>query len=320
MGISIYALGIHQRNAWAGRHQGLSPALALLEESRLLGAGGIQVELGSQDASKAEEMRRRSERHGMFIEAIIGTPRDDADVARFERDIRLAQDAGAVLARTVILPGRRYEQFKSMAEFRDFERRGLESLQRAAPVLARHRFRLAVENHKDQRIAEKLETLRRVGSEWIGLCVDFGNNFPLMEDALSSVRAFAPLAFTAHIKDQAVRAYDEGYLLADVPLGAGFLELREMVQALRDARPDIRFNYETITRDPIRVPILTEGYWATLPDTPARELARTWTLARAGGPAEAFGEVSRLSRDEQLALERRGIEQSIAFGRDQLGL
>ena len=50
MGIVTYAFGIHQKNQWAGRHQGLAPALALLEESHELGAAGIQVDLGPQDA------------------------------------------------------------------------------------------------------------------------------------------------------------------------------------------------------------------------------------------------------------------------------
>ena len=182
MGIVTYALGIHQKNHWAGRHEGLSPALALLEEAHLFGAGGIQVDLTAADAPQIQELRRRAEQHGMFIEASIQPPKDADDVARFEKDVRLAKDAGATLARTVIFPGRRYEQFKSMDDYRDHERRAQESLQLAAPVLSRERFRLAVENHKDQRIGEKLATLKHVGSEFIGVCIDFGNNFTLLED------------------------------------------------------------------------------------------------------------------------------------------
>src|SRR5262245_28616983 len=253
MGIVIYALGIHQKYKWAGRHTGLSPAVALLEEANLFGAAGIQVELSQADAPHISELRRRAEGHGMYIEVSIQTPRDADDVARFENDIRLAKQAGATLARTVIFPGRRYEQFKSLAEYRQYEQRGLESLQRAAPVLARHQFRLAVENHKDQRIPEKFATLQRVGSEFIGVCVDFGNNFALMEDPMETVRAFAPLAFTVHIKDQAVQPDTEGFLFGDMALGGGFLDLPAMVKVLRDASLDINFNLETITRDALKV-------------------------------------------------------------------
>jgi len=160
MGIVTYAFGIHQKNQWGGRHQGLPPALAMLEECHRLGAGGIMVDLGAEDAPQATELRRRAEQYQMFVEGSISPPKTADDVNRFDGDVRIAQTAGAELARTAILPGRRYEQFKSLAEFREYEQSGLQSLQLAAPVLARHKFRLAVENHKDQRVSEKLETLK----------------------------------------------------------------------------------------------------------------------------------------------------------------
>ncbi|MCX7826034.1 MAG: sugar phosphate isomerase/epimerase, partial [Verrucomicrobiae bacterium] len=188
------------------------------------------------------------------------------------------------------------------------------------PVLARHKFRLAVENHKDQRVAEKLDTLQRVGSEWIGLCVDVANNFALMEDPLETVRAFAPFAFTVHIKDQAIQPDADGFLLADAALGEGFLDLPPIVKALRDAKPDIRFNLETITRDPIRVPVLTNAYWATLADTPARELARTMSVVKIKSRPTPLPLVSKWPVERQLALEQRTIERSLAYAREQLGL
>jgi len=71
------------------------------------------------------------------------------DLGRFEAEIRMAAEVGALAVRTVIMPGRRYEQFKSLAEFKEFETRGRQMLERAAPIVTKHRVRLAVENHKD---------------------------------------------------------------------------------------------------------------------------------------------------------------------------
>jgi len=318
MGIVTYALGIHQRNRWEGRHAGLPPAVSFLEECRLLGAGGMQVPIGARDS--AAEIRRRVEVYGMYVEAIADPPRTEVDRDRFEREIVLAKEAGARLVRGVVFPGRRYEEFRSIEAFREAESRARRSLRLAAPILDRHAFRLAVENHKDQRVTEKLEMLRRIGSERIGLCVDVGNPFALMEDPVEAVRAFAPWAFTVHIKDQAVRESEDGFLMADVALGDGVLDLPAIVRILREAKPDIRFNFETITRDPIRLPILTDGYWSTLADTPARELGRTWRIVKTQGHPGPFPAVSILSREEQLALERRNIERSIAYARDRLGI
>jgi len=319
MGIVTYAFGIHQKNKWA-RSEGLSPALALLEESHRLGAAGIQTDLGAADVPHATELRQRAERYEMYIEASINPPRTPEDIDRFEEDVRVAKTAGATLARTVILPGRRYEQFKSLAEFRDFERRGLESLQRAEPVLARNRFRLAVENHKDQRIGEKLETIKRLNSEFIGICVDVGNSFTLMENPLETARAFAPWVFTVHFKDQSVRENEEGFWFADAALGEGFLDLPALVKILREVQPKIHFNLETITRDPLNVPVLKNEFWATMPDTPASELARTLRVIKAKASGKPFVIVSQLLAGEQLALELKNVQQSIAYARDQLGM
>jgi sugar phosphate isomerase/epimerase len=320
MGIVTYAFGIHQKNQWAGRHQGLSPALALLEEAHQLGSAGIQVEIGAQDAPQAAELRRRAESYEMYIEASISPPKSADDAARFEENVRTAQGAGATLARTVIMPGRRYEQFKSIEEFRQAEQHGLESLQWAEPVLARRKFRLAIENHKDQRIPEKLATIKRLGSEYIGLCVDVGNSFTLMEDPFEIARAYAPYAFTIHFKDQAVRESPDGFWFADVPLGEGFLNLSAMVKILRDAKPEIHLNLELITRDPLNVRILKDEFWATMPDITARELSRILRTIKAHAAPKPFVTVSELPVDQQLALELSNVKQSLAYARATLGL
>ncbi|MBI5396011.1 MAG: sugar phosphate isomerase/epimerase, partial [Verrucomicrobia bacterium] len=91
-------------------------------------------------------------------------------------------------------------------------------------------------------------------------------------------------------------------------------------KALRDAKPDIKFNFETITRDPIKVPVLTAGYWATLADTPARELARTLNVAKTKAHPAPLTLVSKLPMEQQLALEQRNIERSLAYAREQRGL
>ena len=320
MGIVTYAFGIHQKNRWSGRHQGLSPAMALLEEARDLGASGIQLEVGSQDAPQAADLRRRAESYGLYIEASISPPKSVDDVSRFEENVRTAQSAGAILARAVIMPGRRYEQFKSIEEFRQAEQHGEQSLQLAEPVLARCKFPLAIENHKDQRIGEKIAMIKRLGSDYIGLCVDVGNSFTLMEDPLELVRAYAPYAFTVHFKDQAVRENPNGFSFADVPLGDGFLDLPALVKVLRDAKPDIHLNLELITRDPLDVPVLKDEFWATMPDTPASDLARVLRTIKTRGAQKPFVNVSELPVERQLALELNNVKQSLAYARDRLGL
>lgn len=82
LGISIYALGIHQRNHWDGRHTGLTVPVAFLEECRRLGAGGIQCPFPLDDPASASEVRRRAEQYGLHVEGIIEPPASDAETQR----------------------------------------------------------------------------------------------------------------------------------------------------------------------------------------------------------------------------------------------
>jgi 3-oxoisoapionate decarboxylase len=148
--------------------------------------------------------------------------------------------------------------------------------------------------------------------------VDVGNNFTLLEEPLEVVRSFTPWAFTVHLKDQAVHEYAEGFLYGDAALGRGFLPIEEMVRLLRQARPDVTFNLEVITRDPLKVPVLTPGFWATLPDVPARDLARTLQIVKAKAAPAPLTTVTTLPLEEQLALEQNNIEQSLTYARERL--
>ena len=254
------------------------------------------------------------------MEAIVSPPRDRADLARFEAEVVAAREAGAGAARTVIIPGRRYERFRSLEEFLRAAREGERSLELAEPVARRHGLSLAVENHKDQRIEERVDLFRRLASERVGACVDVGNSFALLEDPMEVVRAYAPWALSVHLKDQAVRECERGFLFADAALGRGFLDIQAMVKVLRAARPEARFFLETITRDALEVPVLTAEYYASFPEIPGADLARTLRTVRRHAAPEPFPEVSELPLERQLALETENLERSVAYARDVLGI
>jgi sugar phosphate isomerase/epimerase len=315
--VVIYALDIRRR---AMKAKGdLFEPFAFLDYCQELGAGGVQMALGQLEAAACERLRAKSAAYGMFIEGIVNPPFRDEELNRFEAEIHTAARVGAEVVRAVIMPGRRYEQFQSVEEFRQLSERGQRALERAVPIVERHRVRLAVENHKDHRVEERLALLEHLESTCVGACVDVGNNFALLEEPVAVVEALAPWAFSVHIKDQAVQEYDEGFLFADVPLGEGFLDLRKMVDILRRAKPEVRFNLETITRDPLKVPVLTDKYWATLGDVSGSELARTLRVVRTRR-AQQLPQISQLPPAEQLASEAAGIVKSLQYAREKLGL
>ena len=294
--------------------------IRFLEYGRSLGARGIQVAIGAREPAYADDLKARAEAASMDLEGIVAIPRDDADLARFEAEIRTAKRAGATIVRTAMLSGRRYETFDSLAAFRDVGRPPAQPSLWAwrRPVVARHGVRLAVENHKDLRADELVALLKKLGSDHVGVCVDTGNSMALLEDPMDVVEALAPLAITTHFKDMGVEEYDRGFRIAEVPLGTGVLDLPRMVRVLRASRPEIHFNLEMITRDPLDIPCLGERYWATFLNLSGRNLARALSYVRAHPPGRPLPRVAQLGRDERIRAEDENIRQCLAYGRDHL--
>jgi sugar phosphate isomerase/epimerase len=302
-------------------HSGVkfSGALSFLEYAHAIGAAGVQAVIRADERESLPRLRARTEELGAYFEGQTSLPKNDSDVARFEEDLKAIRAAGAGVARTAVLGTRRYETFKSAEEFRDFKERGWQSLTLAEPVLKRHHVRLAVENHKDWLAPELVDILRRLGSEWIGCCVDTGNSLALLEDPYVVVEALAPFAVSTHIKDMAVRETADGFLLSEVPLGDGFLDLPRIIGTLRKASPRVTLNLEMITRDPLRIPCLTRGYWATFGDMKAEQLASALALVKQNTAAKPLPRTSGLGTAAQLELEDRHVRQCLAWARAKLG-
>jgi 3-oxoisoapionate decarboxylase len=256
-------------------------ALSFYRYARELGSEGVQTSLRSRDSAVAAQLRGLVESDHGYYEGELRLPKVAGDVAGFANEVRLVRDAGARVARAVFTGGRRYEIFKTLDDFRRFHAEAGRSLELAEPVLRQHRLKLAIENHKDLTTEELTTAMRRLGSEWVGVLVDTGNNLALLEEPHAVVEALAPFAQSVHLKDMAVQPHAEGFLLSEVPLGTGMLDLPRIVATLLRANPDIVFNLEMATRDPLKVPCLTDGYWATFPERKATYLAAALARVKA---------------------------------------
>lgn len=315
IGIILYSYGIRSR---VDREAKLADPLHFLEFCHGRGFSSVQVSLSQLDAAGCQRLRDRCADLGAGVEGVIRTPKDEADVARFEAEVRTAKEAGATVMRTAMLSGRRYEMFHKAEDFHQFEQQSRRSLELAAPILSRQRMRLAVENHKDYRAGALADLLRSFSSEYLGCCVDTGNNIALLEDPLEVVKTLAPWAFTCHLKDMGVREYADGFLLSEVPLGTGFLDLKQIVNILRSAHPELRPHLEMITRDPLRIPCLTQDYWATFANLPARDLADTLARVRHHAATAELPRVTGLADADQVAAEDRHVKASLAYAQQHL--
>jgi sugar phosphate isomerase/epimerase len=302
------------------REKGFADPLKFLEFCRERGADGVQLPLGRLSADEAKALRSAADKHGMYVEGSVRPPKDKADVERFEMEIVISRECGASVVRTVMLGGRRYETFRTAKEYAAFAEQSLASLRLAEPVMTKHKVTLAVENHKDFRTVELIGVMKAIGSEHVGVCIDTGNNIALLERPSETAEALAPLVVACHLKDMGVEESADGFLLSEVPLGDGFLDLKGIVTTLRKARPTIRFSLEMITREPLRIPCLTDEYWATFERVGGRELARTLAMVKKHAARKPLPRISKLSKEEQLAAEERNVRRSLEFGRTRLGL
>jgi sugar phosphate isomerase/epimerase len=316
MGIVIHSYGIRRSD----KESHFDDPLTFLDYCHALGAAGVQTALGARDEAYAEKLRARAAEHKMYLEGSVRLPRDKREVERFAAEMRTAQACGAKVVRTVLLDGRRYEVFDSAAAFRKSIEQARDSLLLARPLVERHGVKLAVENHKDLEAKALVELLRAIDSPDVGACVDTGNSLALLEPPQETAEVLAPYAFTTHVKDLGVEEYAEGFLMAEVPLGAGFLDLARIVGVLSKAKPAPRLNLEMITRDPLRIPCLTEKYWATLEHVSGRRLAEALALVKRHAARKPLPRVSGLGRAEQVKREDDNVRDSLRHAKAKMGI
>ena len=288
-------------------------AFEFLEHSHALGAAGIQAPLNGD----LEKIRARAAEWGMYVEGMVPLPKNGA-IAEFERRILDAKSAGASCVRAGALNGRRYETFSSLAAWREFVEDSQASIDAAVPVLEKHKMPLALENHKDWTVDELVAIVKKHSSEYLGVCLDFGNNISLLDDPMYVAEKLAPFAVATHLKDMAVAAQPDGFLLSEVPLGQGFLDLPRMISLVRQARPATHLSLEMITRDPLQVPCLLDKYWVSFPDRDGVYLARTLRLVQQKNSPVPLPRISQLSHAAQLHAEEDNVKACFQYERDRL--
>ena len=304
-------------------HRSRAGGFNILEHCRGLGLGAVRMSLPSSDPAAVSELRKKIDSYGMRVIISLPTPKEAGALPQYEAAVRAASELGAVTTHASFT-ARRYEEFDTFEAFKASFERHQRSVELAEPVLRKYKMKLAIENHKGWRAAEHVAWIKRLGSEWIGACYDFGNNMALCEDPAETLRLLAPVTIYVSFKDMAVAPYDEGFLLSEMALGEGMLDLPGMVKVLQQKDPNMIFALEMITRDPLKIPVFTKKYWTTFDDSysplPGRDLARMLEIVRTSPPKTPLTKTTGLSAPDALKLEDEMINRSIAWARKNLAL
>jgi 3-oxoisoapionate decarboxylase len=304
-------------------HRSRAGKFDILEHCRSLGLGAVRMNLPSSDLEAVRQLRTKIESYGMRVIISLAPPKEAGAVAGYDAALRAVSELGAVTTHASFT-GRRYEEFDTFEAFKASFARHQRSVELAEPILRKHKVRLAIENHKGWRAAEQVAWIKRLGSEWVGACYDFGNNISLCEDPAETLRLLAPVTIYVSFKDMAVEPYDEGFLLSEMALGEGMLDIPGMVKVLQQKDPNMIFALEMITRDPLKIPVFTRKYWATFDDSysplPGRDLARILEIVGKTPPKTPLTRTTGLGPAAALKLEDELIDRSIAWARNNLNL
>ena len=291
----------------------------LLEYCRTIGLGGVEMGAPPSDPDAIRRFRDKLQTYDMRVIFNVPMPRTEDDVPRFDAGVKAAREVGA-FGLHAAMTGRRYEDHKTMDAYRKSFAQNQKSVELAEPVLRKHKVRLAIENHKGWSAVEQAAWMKRVSSEYVGVHFDFGNNVSFCEDPMFTLETLKPWTVSCHIKDMGVEPYDEGFLLSEVPFGDGFLDLKKMVEILRQKDPNMPFDLEMITRDPLKIPIYTDQYWATFEGTPARHVARIMEIVQKNPPKKPLPRTTGLDAAARKKYEEDCNMACIRYARQHLAM
>ena len=286
-----------------------------------LGAAHTTLPLDLNPAGVAK-LRQQVSKYDMRLTLGVRTPRSESDLPKYEASVKAASELeGRVVCVHDFFSGRRYEQFKSAAEWHTFFDQCKAGVQLAEPILRKYKMPLAIENHKGFRSEELASWMKSVGSEYVGVCLDLVNNVSLVETPQQTIDNLAPYTIFVSFKDIGVDFYDQGILLSEVPFGDGLFDLAGIVARFQKQNPRMLFQLEMLTRDPLKVPIFTEQYWKVYDEkSPAssRDLAMLVNWVRQHPPRRPLPKTSGLSPEGVLALEDECNQRCIDYARAYL--
>ena len=206
-------------------------AFELLEKARELGADVLQIadNLPIGHLSDAELMKLRTTADGFGIALEVGTRGIRPE--NIERFLAIAQILGSPILR-IVIDSKGHEP--DIAEI-------CELLQPFAAKFKSANIKLAIENHDRLTCAEFNEIIDRLGSDWVGICLDTVNSLGAVEAPNTVVPALAPRAINVHMKDfEIVRTNGQmGFTVQGTALGKGRLDVDVVIAAVGGSAREI---------------------------------------------------------------------------------
>lgn len=232
-------------------------AFELLERARTLGADVLQIAdnlpIGHLTDDELHKLKMAADGYSISLE--VGTRGIKAE--NIERFLKIAQILGSPILR-VVIDSKGHEP--DIAEI-------CELLKPFATKFKEANIKLAIENHDRLTCAEFNEVIDRVGSDWVGICLDTVNSLGAVEAPNTVIPALAPRAINVHMKDfEIVRTNGQmGFTVRGTALGQGRLDVAAVIAAVGGTAREITSVIELWTprQESYAETVALEDRWAT---------------------------------------------------------
>jgi sugar phosphate isomerase/epimerase len=235
----------------------VTDAFKLLEKAHSLGAEVLQIAdnlpIGHLSDAELQKLKTTADDFGIALE--VGTRGIRSE--NIDRFLTIAQILGSPILR-VVIDSKGHEP--DIAEI-------CELLQPFAEKFKSANIKLAIENHDRLTCAEFNEIIDRVGSDWVGICLDTVNSLGAVEAPNTVIPALAPRAINVHMKDfEIVRTNGQmGFTVQGTALGQGRLDVPAVIAAVGGTTRSITSVIELWTprQESYQATIALEDKWAT---------------------------------------------------------
>jgi sugar phosphate isomerase/epimerase len=277
----------------------LSP-LATLKWAVAHGAGGVSfsglaLEWQAQtDAAALVDLRAFAAAHDLYLEwgGAQHIPRDMTSWAHkdlFDLNRRAAHEAsvlGAATVRSCSGGLMRWDDASPATEV--LLRETAEALRAQASMLRDHGVVLAIETHFEFTSFELLRLFEMCDAQpgdWLGVCLDTMNLMTMIEHPAWATERLLPWVVSTHMKDGGVLMDRDGLTTFPVPIGAGVIDLEDIIQRLDTLPRPVHLSVEDHGGS-VLLPIHDEAFLSRFPDLTGMELAALVNLSEvtAGRP------------------------------------
>ncbi|MCS7316325.1 MAG: sugar phosphate isomerase/epimerase [Bryobacterales bacterium] len=312
-------------------------ATRLLEYAASLELDALQIaipgELESQEPAYLHKLRNEAARSGIYLDTAAGcicpasaayNPLAGDPVQYLLRCLRLSRELGAPVMRCFVGGPDDRRSGRPIEALIEATLKVLRSARQQALEMG---VKVAIENHGEMQSQELKTLVEEAGRDWVGVCLDTGNPFHVLEDPLQTYEILGPFTLTTHVRDSVVWEHARGAAFQWVALGDGCLDLRALMQAHAQLCPRAPVQLEIITgRPPYILPYWEQEFWKFFPRVRAADFVRFVQLARRGYPfqgAMMIGGSGPQPPEFQAALRRQqqyDFERSVTYARTRLGL